>query len=255
VVDRLNRLGDVLASNNATLANLELSMHIDRVTCYADGKIIMRTCKLGALPSVLEQVVQEDRPARSPRTSTDDDRAALASLRRRPRLRVDSSGEDGEDVRAALDAASDPDRFAGLDDRWFWEDTFQVPRKKSWAEEHALEVAQLRAEGLTLEKLRDQFGKSVPTIRKAMRYAARMDESVAQLPKKMPPPCWAREHAAEVAELKAQGVSTVEIARRFSKSDTTIRAALKYARQSEGLGAAGDEPGDGLGDGPTAGAA
>jgi hypothetical protein len=38
-----------LARNNPTLGNLELSMHIDRIDCYDDGKVVLRTCKLGAV--------------------------------------------------------------------------------------------------------------------------------------------------------------------------------------------------------------
>jgi hypothetical protein len=62
-------------------------------------------------------------------------------------------------------------RFAGLGPEWFWEDTFQLPRKTCWAREQAAEVARLRAGGLTLEELAVHFGKSVPTIRAALKRA------------------------------------------------------------------------------------
>ena len=37
ILDCLERLPDVLAKQNPTLGNLELSMHIDKITCSADG--------------------------------------------------------------------------------------------------------------------------------------------------------------------------------------------------------------------------
>jgi DNA invertase Pin-like site-specific DNA recombinase len=47
----------------------------------------------------------------------------------------------------------------------------KMPRRR-WEEDHALEVARLRAEGKTLKELMAHFGKSEPTIRKALRSAA-----------------------------------------------------------------------------------
>ena len=47
VLDRLQRLGDVLASGNVARGNLELCRHIDRIDAYADGRVVMRTSKLG----------------------------------------------------------------------------------------------------------------------------------------------------------------------------------------------------------------
>src|SRR5581483_11832117 len=47
VADRLRRLGEILAANNPTQGNIELSHHIDRIACFADGKVILRTTPLG----------------------------------------------------------------------------------------------------------------------------------------------------------------------------------------------------------------
>ena len=47
----------------------------------------------------------------------------------------------------------------------------------------------------------------------------------------MPRANWARDLAAEVAELQASGLSTAKIAEQLNRSDTTIREALKCARE------------------------
>ena len=91
------------------------------------------------------------------------------------------------------------------DERWFWTDIFQIPKPTFWAKEHAGEVAKARAEGLTIDKLAEQFGKARQTIRSALSYAAKADDAVRDLPKKMPRARWREDHAAEVAALKSQG--------------------------------------------------
>jgi DNA invertase Pin-like site-specific DNA recombinase len=230
VVDRLNRLPEILALNNPTLGNLELSLHIDRIDCLDDGKVIMRTCKLGALAGAADLLAVDTSPAMA--EEADGNGTLRAAPRRRTRLRVDAGPDGGVDLRAAADTAADPHRFASLDERWFWEDVFHVPEKTCWAKDHAAEVAQLRAAELTMEKLALHFGKTVPTIRSALRYAAYADESVAQLPRKMLRRRWHEDHAAEVAAKKAENLGTDELAAYFGKSDTTIRAALNHARQS-----------------------
>jgi hypothetical protein len=161
-----------------------------------------------------------------------EEKTGIGTPRRRARLRVDESEHGGVDLSDALYTAADPNRFAGLEERWFWTDVFQIPRRKSWAEENAVEVAAARAAGLTMEKLAEQFGKTVPTIRAALRFAASVEESVRQLPRKMPRRRWHEEHAREVAAKKADGLGTGALAAYFGKSDTTIRAALDYARQA-----------------------
>ena len=47
VLERMNRLAEVLASGNVTFGNLELGRHIDRIAAYPDGHVVMRTNKLG----------------------------------------------------------------------------------------------------------------------------------------------------------------------------------------------------------------
>ena len=230
ILDRLNRLADILAANNPTMGNLELSLHIDRIDCYADGKVILRTCKLGALTGAADLLADKPSGDNGKRQAGDRD-AHQGRPRRRARLRVEDLDGSYPELRHAADMAADSDRFAGLQDDWFWEDRFQIPRRISWAEKNAAQVAKKRAEGLTMVQLAAHFGKSVPTIRESLKYAAAVDKSVNQLPAKMPRRRWHEDHAVEVAGLQAEGMNTDQLAEHFGKSDTTIRKALAHARQ------------------------
>lgn len=95
--------------------------------------------------------------------------------RRRGRLRIDDLSADAGLDLGVPDTALDPDRFAGLPEQFMWEESFCLPRRLSWAEEHATEVAQARAEGLTMESLAKRFGKTVPTIRASHHSHSRND--------------------------------------------------------------------------------
>ena len=159
--------------------------------------------------------------------------------RRRGRLRLPNLTAESQDALSEVETALDPERFSAVPPQFFWTEEFWVAEKQCWAKQHAAEVARGRAEGKTMAELADQFGKTVPTIRHALRCAREADESLAALPKKMPRKRWHEEHAAEVAALRAQGKSTAELARQFGMSDTTIRAALNHAAKL-GPGEAGE---------------
>ena len=131
VVERLGRLDDVLASNNPTLGNLELSLHIDRIECYSDGRVVMRTCKLGVLADVGPLLTENMEIAGEAPIKESSERVRP---RRRARLRTDGHGDHRDDLKAAAYMAADPDRFDGLPDKWFWSDQFQMPDSPtSWA--------------------------------------------------------------------------------------------------------------------------
>lgn len=236
VLDRLAKLPQVLALNNPTSGNLELSLHIDRIDCYEDGRIVMRTCKLGALADACDLLKQDGVVPRHA-SNQDNNGVPRATPRRRARLRVDG----GADAKAAADTVADPHRFAGLSEEWFWEDTFQIPVKTYPFQEMAIEVATQRLAGQTHESLAKVFGVTVPTIRKALRYAANVDERLRELPRKMPRNRWHEDHAHEVAAKKAEGLGTNELAAFFGKSDTTIRKALEHARKSAAPGTTAGE--------------
>jgi hypothetical protein len=89
--------------------------------------------------------------------------------RRRGRLRLSNVSADASAAAADVDTSLDPERFAGLADSFFWSEDVTVERALSWAEANASAVARARAEGQTHEQLADQFGVTVPTIRKMLR--------------------------------------------------------------------------------------
>jgi hypothetical protein len=171
VADRLGRLAEVLASDNPARGNLELSSHIDRIACFADGKVVVRTCKLGALAGAAELLAEPGAKVPTP-ADPPPDGVRKATPRRRARLRVTSSTNEAIDLAAAVSAAADVNRFKGLGPGWFWEDVFQVPAKTCWSDDHAEEVYRLRQETtISLEKLAVHFGVTKPTIQRALRVA------------------------------------------------------------------------------------
>jgi DNA invertase Pin-like site-specific DNA recombinase len=230
VLDRLHRLADVLGGANPTRGNLELSLHLDRIDCFADGKVLMRTSRLGVFEGAVELL---RRPEGQAGGQQDKGQQVLGQiqLRRRARHRIEEDLSKGKVHPPEMERATNPHRFAGLEDRWFWQDGLEAPQVSGWAEKNAAEVAGLRATGMTVEKLATHFGKTPPTIRKALKLAAAADPSLQKLPRKMPRGRWAVDHAAEVLKLKQEGMSTLAIAKCLGKSDTTIRAALRNAQE------------------------
>ena len=229
VRERLDRLADVLAANNPTLGNLMLGMFVDRIDCHRDGHVSVRMCKLGLCDGIVHLLA--DRPYDERQQISDAAPPEKSSLhqRRRARLRTDDGSELGAELAASAHFVADPDRFAGLDDKWFWIDEFRIPEPTCWHKENALAVAQKRKTGMTHEALARYFGVSIPTIRKALRHAGKIDPSLADLPRKLPRANWAHDHAEEVAALYHSGESVVQLTKRFSKSEPTIRTAIKFA--------------------------
>jgi transposase len=228
ILERLDRLAEVLAANNPTMGNVKLSMHIDRITCHADGTVEMKCCKLGALADAIELLVESPSEREATQNDSSVDARVAGAPRRRSRLRIESDEEDPEEIRAMADFAADPNRFAGLSEDWFTIYTFDVPRRKSWAEEHAAEVGELRRSGLTEEQIARRLDKSIPTVRKSLKYARAADKSLSLLPRKIPRKRWHEEHAEEIGKLQAVGMTTSQLAAKFEVSDTTIRSAVKH---------------------------
>ena len=73
-----------------------------------------------------------------------------------------------------MEFALDPERFAGLPPQFFWTDTFQIGKRMTWPEAHAEEVyRRWKEDGLSKVRLAQEFEKSIPTIREAIRIAQR----------------------------------------------------------------------------------
>jgi uncharacterized protein (DUF433 family) len=230
VVDRLNRLADVLAGQNPTRTNLELALHIDNIRCFQDGRVIVRTCKLGALAGGKELFANKEK---NNKTIDIDSSASAAIPRRRPIRRVSDSGDDCARLQAAAHEAAEVNRFGGLGEEWFWQDEFAVPEPTCWSREHAEEVAELRQTGMTHEQLAKHFQVSVPTVRSALEHWRAKHPDAAAMPRKMPRPRWEVENAQEVSRLRTLGYKLKDLANHFGLCQETIRKAIRIAEQQE----------------------
>jgi hypothetical protein len=165
----------VLELANPTAVNAGLSQHIDRIDVYRDRRIIMRTCRLGVFEGIEVILSGTDRAHRDGLDDGNPSTSHIESVkpRRRARLRLDKSSTASPGSTPTARDVTDPDRFAGLEPRWFWEDHLELPAKQCWSALHAEEVHRRRSEtGWSLQKLADAFGKSIPTIRRALRIAS-----------------------------------------------------------------------------------
>jgi DNA invertase Pin-like site-specific DNA recombinase len=182
VTQQLHRLTDVLAAFNPTLGNLELSRHIERIDCFPDGRVVMKGTFLGLFEGAVQLLSREDCGTPPGPAPQPDQRHTPVVPRRRARLRVPDLTADGPTKIGDIDTAIDPLRFAGLPEDMFWTESFLLPKKASWAEQHAEEVFEARlTTGLAWKDLAQRFRKSAPTLRQAYRIAAarRTGESVS----------------------------------------------------------------------------
>jgi hypothetical protein len=228
VEEQLSRLAEVLAKNNPSMGNIELAHHIDRIDCFGSGKIVVRTCTLGVVAGAVDFLANQN--GSQGRNAVSQAGVRRVKPRRLTRRRLDSGEPVTEDLKARAAWATDPQRFADLDERWFEERVFTVPKRLSWVEEHAPEVAARRKLNETEQQLAEHFGKSLPTIRAALRIARKTDPELRTFPRRMPRARWHEEHALEVAAKKAAGLSIMQLAVDFGLSDTTIRSALNHAK-------------------------
>jgi DNA invertase Pin-like site-specific DNA recombinase len=229
VTDRLNRLAEVLAANNPTMGNLELALHFEGIHCYSDGRVVVRTCRLGCLPGA------PDLLRVNPPTSGGQVARGRARPRRLPLRRVVETDALDDAAAAAAELATDLNRFAGLGPEWFAEDEFVVPGPTCWSREHAAEVGAARKQCRSEEELAVMFDVSVPTIRAALNFARESDAELAALPRKRARARWEDQHYPKVRALLDQKVPIREIAELFDKSASTILKAIALAKKAKEL--------------------
>ncbi|MBL9165606.1 MAG: hypothetical protein JNL18_22975 [Planctomycetaceae bacterium] len=245
VLARLDRLADVLAANNPTLGNLELSFHIDRIDCFPDGRVVMRTCQLGALGGAAELVAEASDALTDGSMPQDAVHCADGTgPRRRTRLRLHDADSERSELQARADFVADPHRFGELDEQWFWRDEFQVPVKTCWAVDNAAAVANryqelLRQNGKkpSLSVLAAEFQKSRPTITAALEVA-RNGGPVRDRRRKDPgsPTVDAKALAEEFARLeREEGLQRAAIAKRHGVHRNTVARVLNEWYQQQGL--------------------
>jgi hypothetical protein len=239
ILDRLQRLDQVLAENNPTLGNLELSQVIDRIVCRSDRKVVLRMCKLGLLPEAIDVLATEPNGEVPPSDSAPT-KKPKTKPRRRTRLRT-VGAENGTDARALADFVADPQRFSGLGDEWFWIKSFQVPEPKTpWYIANAEAVFCRRQESkLSFDKLAVEFHTTDTTIRAAMKHYldAHPDErDSVDLPhgRGESRTVDVEPHMAEVRRLFDDGYSKLALAKKFNWPTSAVDRALKLSYAKEG---------------------
>jgi site-specific DNA recombinase len=236
IAELLAGLATVLGGQNVSAGNLMLAQHIDAIVCPMEGPIVIRTCKLGALAGDLELFRRVDDG------DTGSESSNLSLPRAAPRRRACLNTGDAMDpdiAAAANQFAGDPHRFAGLGSEWFNEDAYEVPPRLSWAERYAERVAQYRLqERASMGKTASHFGKSVPTIRAALKHAKESlgIDAFGKSVSERELPNWARSNAAAVARFFVNESATIAAAvAHFGRSAPTIRKALRFnGEASEG---------------------
>ena len=234
VLRRLERLADVLAAEDPTRGNLELSLHIDRIVCYPDNRVQLRMCKLGIVPDAVDLLATNLSHA----PALDVPSAKPERARRRGKLRVTDDDLD-VDLRAQAHFVADVERFAGLGDEFFWVDEFTIPEASSWASEHAEAVFRRRqTTRASYATLAAEFKVTPPTIGAAIRcfLAVHPEERDIELPRggKRKPKFDLATIADEARQLWVDGESKEKLAKRFGCSAPTVGKAIAFAYEREG---------------------
>lgn len=242
VLDGLARLGDVLAGECPTLGNLMLSLHIDRIIARKDGRVVMRTCKLGSFPGALDLLRNAEEQGAASVAKESPTPEYQPKPRRRGRVRVDLGEDLDFDVVAAANMAVDPDRFTGLPDEWFWLDEFEIPgRALSWAAANSEAVFRRRQEGkFSYAQLAKEFGVTPPTARAAVMHFLNTHPDATDevnLPRggQRPPKFDLAKFGQEARALWESGWLKVKLAKKFACSAPTIDKALAWAYEQDGL--------------------
>jgi len=233
VLKKMGRLSEILNGSNPSLVNIELSLHIDKILCKPDGTVTVRFCKLGL--AGMEVVNAIGLVGLNNKTvEPDDEDPKACKPRRRARLSASSDLYSAWDLESLAHWATDPHRFDGMDDCWFEEVTFVRPKQNSWSEQHAIAVCEARMTGKTHQQLADEFGASVPTIRKALKIGQKLDPKFKATAQKMARPRW-HEDNAKLVHAASKTMMMKDMVTHFGKSDVTLRKALVHAKEVLGL--------------------
>ncbi|WP_417388684.1 hypothetical protein [Gimesia sp.] len=239
VAEKLENLAELLEGNHASAMNVALSQHIDGIYCDKNGKVVVRMTLLGALanPEALIPILSKPDIEQTGTTDLNSNIPGNCS-RRRTRRNLGDSFEDDDEGELANDHAVNPFRYATLGDEWFTEDVFQIPeRPLSWAAAHSCEVAKYRLQHrASMQATVNHFGKTKPTIQKALQYAKEhfgidaLGRCVSESTRKY----WAKDHALEVAQFfRRPGASMKKAEAIFGKSQPTLTKAKRMAAEME----------------------
>ncbi|MEQ8853247.1 hypothetical protein [Gimesia sp.] len=239
IVERLDSLAKLLEGDHASAMNVALSQHIEGIYCDDNGEVVVRMCRLGALANPEEMLQLLARPDVDVSDSQESGTEAIRNKgRRRTRRNLGDHFEDDDVADFANDFAIDRHRYSQLGDEWFTEDVFHIPdRPPCWSAAHAREVAEYRLENkASMEETVDHFKKTMPTIRKALKYA-KEHHGIDALGKAISQPSrryWAKDHALQVAQFfRRPGASVKKAEAVFGKSQPTLAKAKRLAVEIE----------------------
>lgn len=235
IAERLDNLAKLLEGDHASAMNVALSQHIEGIYCDDSGNIVVRMCRLGALANPEEMLQLLARPdvdfLDGQETRTEE---IKKKGRRRTRRNLGDYFEDDDVADFANDFAVDPHRYSQLGNEWFTEDIFHIPdRPLCWSAANAHEVAEYRLDNeASMEATAAYFKKTIPTIRKSLKYA-KEHHGIDALGKSISTPsrrCWAKDHALHVAEFfRRPGASVKKAEAVFGKSQPTLAKAKRLA--------------------------
>lgn len=164
---QLKLLPELLAAGNATRTNVELALHIDKITVFKDGTLKVRIFKLGFLG---HQHGRLNELGSLLPTSTSSMFAPEGKVAR-PRRRTLRDIEDltcPDDLLEKNLFSQDPYRFDHYPEDLFWTHTLQIEKKVPWCEQHAEEVYQEFQHTPNKSALARNYGVSAPTIARAI---------------------------------------------------------------------------------------
>ncbi len=224
VVDKIRRLADVLADTNAADLNVELSYHIESIKVFPQGRVTIHFNRLGVLAGSAYKLYEAKEQIEVLPGSD------LFRIKPRALSRRKTTGALGQSPLARPTGMM---QEVAVPEKWSNVVSLQQPPIVYPYQEHAHAIAMRRLQGATHAVLCEEFNMTPATVRKSLKYAKDvLGVDLSGLANKMARANWAEVNASEVARRKALGMSTVELAEYFGKSDTTIRTALQHAEKS-----------------------